>query len=253
MKSARLKSIYQTAVGSWGFIVYTLSNLRVLSNPPVRGVFERQLYFTGTESVYLVVLLGLLAGAAIATQTTSIVGANSELTVRVLVWTVVRELGPLLAAIIIIARSSVAIATELAVMEVRGETDALKEMRIPPMDYLVVPRVSALTLSAVALTIYFETVAVVGGLAVSAVFQNVSFLTQLGRFLEVISPADIALPVAKSFCFGIAIAAISCYHGLAVSKSVTAIPVATLHAVIRSLISVFVIDALFAWLGYISG
>ena len=249
----RLRNIYQTAAGYWAFIVYTVSNLRVLTITPVRSVFERQLYFTGTESVYLVVLLGLLAGAAIATQTTSIVGGNSELTVRVMVWTVVRELGPLLAAIIIIARSSVAISTELAGMEVRGETDALKEMRIPPMDYLVVPRISALTLSAVALTIYFETVAVVGGLAVSAVFQNVSFLTQLGRFFEVIGASDIILPAAKSLCFGIAIAAISCYQGMTVSKSVTAIPVAALHAVIRSLISVFVIDALFAWLGYISG
>ena len=119
MNTTRLKDITRTALGYWGFIVYTLSHLRTLSIPPVRSVFERQLYFTGTESVYLVVLLGLLAGAAIATQTTSIVGGNSELTVRVLVWTVVRELGPLLAAIIIIARSSVAIATELAVMEVR--------------------------------------------------------------------------------------------------------------------------------------
>ena len=253
MNTAPLRSFYLTALGYWRFIAYTVTNLRVLSNPPVRGVFERQLYFTGTESVYLVVLLGLLAGAAIATQTTSIVGVNSELTVRVLVWTVVRELGPLLAAIIIIARSSVAIATELAVMEVRGEMDALKEMRISPMDYLVVPRISALTLSALALTIYFEAVAVMGGLAVSAIFQNVSFLSQLGRFLDVISPADVALPVVKGLCFGIAIAAISCYHGITVSKSATAIPVAVLHAVIRSLISVFVIDALFAWLGYISG
>lgn len=253
MNTARLQDISRTAAGYLAFIFYALSHLRALSIPPVRSVFERQLYFTGTESVGLVALLGLLAGTAIATQTTSIVGGNSELTVRVLVWTVVRELGPLLAAIIIIARSSVAIATELAVMEVRGETDALKAMRIPPMDYLVVPRVSALTLSAVVLTVYFETVAVVGGLAVSALFQNVSFLTQLGRFFEVIGPADIALPAAKSLCFGIAIAAISCYHGFAVSKSVTAIPVAVMHAVIRSLIAVFVIDALFAWIGYISG
>jgi phospholipid/cholesterol/gamma-HCH transport system permease protein len=253
MRTAPLRNIYLTTLGYWRFIAYTATNLRVLSNPPVRGVFERQLFFTGTESLYLVVLLGLLAGAAIATQTTSIVGANSELTVRVLVWSVVRELGPMLAAIIIITRSSVAIAAELAVMEVRGEIDALKEMRISPMDYLVVPRISALTLSALALSIYFEAVAIMGGLAVSAIFQNVSFLSQLGRFLDVITPLDVVLPVVKGVCFGIAIAAISCYHGITVSKSATAIPVAVLHAVVRSLISVFVIDALFAWLVYISG
>lgn len=247
----RQTEIYRSAAGYWAFTVYALSHLRTLSIAPVRSVFERQFYFTGIESVSMVALLGLLAGATIATQTTALVGGDSELTVRVLVWTVVRELGPLLAAILIIARSSVATATELALMEVRGETDALTAMRIPPLDYLVVPRAAAITLSAIALTVYFEICAVGGGLALSALFQNVSFLTQFGRFFEVIGPGDIALPAAKALCFGLAIAAISCYHGLAAGKSVTAIPVAVMRAVIRSLLAVFLIDVLFTWLTYI--
>lgn len=237
--------------GYWAFFIYAATHLRALSIKPVRTVFERQLYFTGIEGLSLVALLGLLAGALVATQTIAIVGGASELTVRVLISAIVAELGPLLAAIIIIARSAVTVATELAVMETRDETGHIAALRIPVLDYLVVPRIAALTLAVVALTIYFNAVAVAGGLAVSALFLNVSLMAQLGKFFEVVTLTDVLTAILKSFCFGAAIASISCYHGLTVSKSVTAIPVATMRAVIQSLLFVFVIDALFAYLRYL--
>jgi phospholipid/cholesterol/gamma-HCH transport system permease protein len=236
--------------GYWAFFIYAVTHLRVLAIRPVRAVFHRQLYFTGVQGAYLVGLLGLLVGALAVTQTTALVGANSELTVRVLVWTVVGELGPLLAAIIIVARSAVAIATELALMEAQSETDYLANLRIRPMDYLVVPRMAALTLSVIALTVYFQVVAVAGGLAVSTLFQNAPFIIQLERFFAVITLADLLLALLKSFCFGAAVAAISCYHGLAVTRSLTSVPIAAMRAVIQSLLFVFVIDAVFAYVRY---
>ena len=237
--------------GYWAFLVYALTHLRVLAIGPVREVFHRQLYFTGMQGAYLVALLGLLAGTLAVTQTTALVGGSSELTVRVLVWTVVGELGPLLAAIVIVARSAVAIATELALMETRAETDNLASLRIRAMDYLVVPRMAALTLSMIALTVYFQVVAVAGGLAISALFQSAPFLDQLIRFFEVITVADMLVAFAKSFCFGAAVAAISCYHGLAVARSLTVVPIAAMRAVIQSLLFVFAIDALFAYARYV--
>src|SRR5258708_32017334 len=108
--------------GYWAFLVYALTHLRVLAIGPVREVFHRQLYFTGMQGAYLVALLGLLAGTLAVTQTTALVGGSSELTVRVLVWTGVGELGPLLPAIIIVARSAAAIATDPALRETRRET-----------------------------------------------------------------------------------------------------------------------------------
>jgi len=255
LAGARFAGVYRDLpaqlAGYWAFLVYALTHLRVLSIGPVRAVFHRQLYFTGIQGAYLVGLLGLMSGALAVTQTTALVGANSDLTVRVLEWTVVGELGPLLAAIIIVARSAVAIATELALMETRAETDNLANLRIRPMDYLVVPRMAALTLSMIALTLYFQVVAVAGGLAVSALFQNAPFLIQLGRFFEVITVADVFLALLKSFCFGAAVSAISCYHGLAVSRSLTVVPIAAMRAVIQSLLFVFVIDALFAYVRFV--
>ena len=247
---AALGAVPDQLAGYWAFFAYTATHLRVLAIPPIRAVFHRQLYFTGIEGAYLVGLLGLLAGALAVTQTTALVGGNSELTVRVLVWTVVGELGPLLAAIIIVARSAVAIATELALMETRGETDDLANLRISVMDYLVVPRMAALTLSVVVLTVYFQSVAVAGGLAVSALYQNVSFVIQLNRFFDVITLTDVFTALLKSFCFGAAVAAVSCYHGLTVRRSLTAVPLAAMGAVIQSMLLVFVIDAAFAYLRY---
>lgn len=248
--AADYRDLAAQLAGYWAFLVYAATHLRVLAIGPVRAVFHRQLYFTGVQGAFLVALLGLMAGTLAVTQTTALVGSGSELTVRVLVWTVVGELGPLLAAIIIVARSAVAIATELALMEVRAETDNLANLRIRPMDYLVVPRMAALTLSVIALTVYFQVVAVAGGVAISTLFQSTPFIDQLFRFFEVITVTDMLLALLKSFCFGAAVAAISCYHGLAVSRSLTVVPIAAMRAVIQSLMFVFVIDALFAYVRY---
>jgi phospholipid/cholesterol/gamma-HCH transport system permease protein len=245
-----VSNIGRDVLGAWAFLAYAVSHLRALSIGPVRIVFNRQLYFTGIQGIGLVLLLGLMVGALVVTQTTAIVGGDSELTVRMLDWTVIGELGPLLAAIIIVARSSVAISTELALMSARGETDHLEMLRIPALDYLVVPRMAALTLSLVVLTVYFQAIAVAGGLAASALYQNLSFATQLARFVEIISVANIAVALLKSVAFGLAISAVSCWHGMGVARTLTAVPIAAMNAVIQSLFAVFAIDAAFAYLRY---
>jgi len=120
------------------------------------------------------------------------------------------------------------------------------------LDYLVVPRIAAVTLSLFALTVYFLTVAIAGGLATSALFQQVTLLQQLGRFFAAVSIADILATAAKSLCFGLAISCISCFHGLNVGISATAVPVAAVRAVVHSLIAVFLIDGVFAYVRYVA-
>ena len=245
----RFAAMHRYLTGCWAFLVYSATHLRVLSVVPIRTVFERQLYFTGMEGLLLVATMGLLTGTVFAMMATAILGTG-ELSMRVLVLVQLGELGPMVAAIIIIARSSVAIAAELALMHTRGETAHLRVMRIPPLDYLVVPRIAAVTLSVFALTAYFQTAAIAGGLATSALFQQVTFLQQLWRFFAAVSIADIMIAAAKSLCFGLAISGISCFHGLDVGKAATAVPIAAVRAVVQSLIAVFVIDGAFAYLRY---
>jgi phospholipid/cholesterol/gamma-HCH transport system permease protein len=247
--TAHLMVLQRYLAGFWAFLLYAATHLRVLRIQPVRIVFERQLYFTGIEGLVLVAAIGLLTGSLFAITATAILGTG-QLSMQTLVLIQVGELGPMIAAIVIIARSSVAIAAELALMHTRDETAHLRLMRIPPLDYLVVPRIAAVTLSVFALTVYFQTVAVAGGLATSALFRQVRFVEQLGNFFGAVTIADISVTAAKSLCFGLAISCISCFHGLDVGRSATAIPIATVRAVVQSLMAVFLIDGTFAYVRY---
>src|SRR3990170_3746746 len=103
LKTTRMR---QTVYGALQLLGYAFTHLRVLRIAPVNAVFHRQIFFTGVEALGIVAVFGLLSGALVITQITSLVGGDSELTVKILIWTVVREVGPLFAAIIIIARSS---------------------------------------------------------------------------------------------------------------------------------------------------
>jgi phospholipid/cholesterol/gamma-HCH transport system permease protein len=246
LKMAQLR---QAAYGSAQLLWYAFSHLHVLRIAPVNAVFYRQIFFTGVEALGIVAVFGFLSGTLVITQITSLVGGDSELTVKILIWTLVREVGPLFAAIIIVARSSAAIASELALMKTRGEMASLTRMGIPPSDYLLVPRIAGVTLAVLALTIYFQVVAIGGGLAVSAMFQNVSYIEQVGRFLQTVKLSEFAVVAFKGTLFGLAISTISCYNGMQAQPSVTEVPKVAIKAVLQSLLFVFTLDALIAWLG----
>jgi phospholipid/cholesterol/gamma-HCH transport system permease protein len=247
--TAQVLALQRYLAGFWIFLVYAATHLRALRIVPVRTVFERQLYFTGIEGLVLVSAIGLMTGTVFSSMAAAILG-TSELSMRTLIMIQVVELGPVIAAIIIIARSSVAMAAELALMHAHDETTHLRLMRIPPLDYLVVPRIAAVTLSVFALTVYFQAVAVTSSLATNALFHQVTFVEELGRFFSALEMDDIFFPAAKSLAFGLAISCISCFHGLDVGKSITSIPIAAVRAVVHSLIAVFLIDGAIAYARY---
>lgn len=247
----KMERMRQTAYGCLQLLWYAFSHLRVLRIAPVNAVFHRQIFFTGVEALRIVAMFGLLSGALVITQVTSLVGGDSALTVKILIWTVVREVGPLFAAIIIIARSSAAIASELALMKTRHEMTSLTRMGIQPHDYLLVPRIAGVTLAVLALTIYFLVLAIGGGLAISAMFQNVSYLDQVGRFLQTVKLSEFAVVAFKGCLFGLAISTISCYNGMQAQPSVTEVPKVAIRAVLQSLMFVFTLDALIAYLGMV--
>jgi len=123
---------------------------------PVRQVMLKQLYFTGTESISTIAVVGFVVGLIVITQINNLVGRNELLTIQIMIWTIVRELGPLLTAIVIIGRSSSAFASELSSMQVNGEIKSLRSMNISPISYLVLPRVLAMTLASITLTFIFR-------------------------------------------------------------------------------------------------
>lgn len=236
--------------GHLKLLVFALRNANSLHLRPVRTIFNRQVYFTAIEALKTTSLLALLSGALVATQIAALTGNNSELVVNILAWTIVRELGPLVTAIIIVARSSAAIASELALMRIHGEIQSIGFMGISHNNYLLVPRIFGVSLSVAALNIYFQVIAIGGGLFVSAMFQHISFWEHLNKFFDMIRLFDFLLSLIKGLLYGIVISASACYHGMNVSHSITEVPKATTRAVTHGILAIFLLDAVFAYINF---
>lgn len=235
------------AQGFLALLRYLATHLSALAVAPTRLVFFKQIYFTGIEAVGALSFIAVLSGIVITTQITSLVGVNATLTAKILLWTVVRELGPLLTAIVIIARSSSATASELAGMKIRGELDSLRHMGIEPMDYLIVPRIAGITLSVMAVTFYFQMLAIVAGIGFTTLTHGIPFGGTLGSVVSLLTLGEVLASFFKTLVFGLVISITSCYYGLRAPATATAIPQAATAAVVRNLLTVFFLDGLITY------
>lgn len=218
---------------------------------PVTRVLLKQILFTGVHAWTVVAVLFFLIGALVITQIIGFAGAEgASLIGKVLAWIVIREIGPLLTAVIVIARSGAAIATELASMKINGELWALEAMGISADRYLVMSRVMGVAVSVAMLALYAEIVAIIGGFLVGSLVWKIPF----AEFLQGLAPLStlygILFSFLKSFLFGLVIAAVCCRQGLSVEESATHIPVAAATGVMRSLLMIFLLDAVIALVAF---
>lgn len=210
---------------------------------PTVKVYQKQVYFTGLEALKVILTTSLIIGTVIITQIMAIVGSGNEsLTGKVLVWVVIRELGPLLTAIIVIARSGTAIATELGTMKINGEIDYVDTLGIEPSQYLIMPRIFGVATAVVILTVYFEIVSIVGGFFAANIGWHVPFEQFSQGVLASLTMKELAVSLIKSLSFGLFMTAACCRQGLAVGKSATQIPQAASKGVMMSLFLVFTLD-----------
>jgi phospholipid/cholesterol/gamma-HCH transport system permease protein len=210
---------------------------------PVMLVFLKQVYFTGIESLKIIIIISLTIGTVLITQIITLTGAGNESLIgKVLVWGVVRELGPLLTAIIVIARSGTAIATELGYMKITGEIDSIESLGIPVEQYLIMTRVFGATTAVIILTIYFEIFAILGGFLVASLGWHVPFDTFSQGVFSTLTLTELSISLVKSFFFGLFLTAACCKYGLGVGKSTTQIPQAATKGVMQSLFLVFILD-----------
>ncbi|MFZ5561861.1 MAG: MlaE family ABC transporter permease [Pseudomonadota bacterium] len=220
-------------------------SLRYWFRAPVRRVLARQLYFTGLESLNLVLLIGIAVGAIIVSQLHFGFGQSGAETLRLMSGLMLRELAPLLTALILIARSSSAMASELAVMRVNNEVWMLKQFGVNPVHYLVLPRVAGMLLASVLLAIYLAVAALLTAAVMVSGANAAGELRLLGEALPI---THVLVGAGKTALFGVAIAAIACRAGLRAGNAMTEIPRAASRAVVSSLLVVFVIDALWSLL-----
>lgn len=239
----------------WKIILYSLATLHFhlgKGRRAVTGVLLKQIYFTGFQAALLIFQTALIIGLVVVTQSMSILPMIGEerLIGEIMVWVVVRELGPIFAAIIVIARSGSAIASELGTMKMSNEVKALEVMAIDPHLYLVAPRVLGTALSVFMLAFFFEAVSILGGYLLASFETSITFSVYALSVMDAMGPLDVGLSLMKGLVFGLFIGAFSCYHGLKVEGSITQIPQETAKAIIGSLQMVFVVDIIIAVLFY---
>ena len=212
----------------------------------ISGVIYKQVYFTGIEAFSIISWIAAILGIIIVTQVISILPlfGGERLIGEILVWVVIRELGPVFAAIIVIARSGTAMAAELGSMQVNNEVTALEAMGIEPKRYLVTPRVIGTAISVFVLTFYFEVITILGGYLLAGFGKRISFGVYISSVLETMGFMDVIASLLKSIIFGLIIGSVAALHGLRVGKSITQIPQETTRAVITSLFLVFIVDGI---------
>jgi len=217
------------------------------------SVIMKQIKFTGLDALPFTMMIALILGSLVIIQAIpqlSLLGA-SEMIGNILVIAVIRELGPLLTAIVVIARSGTAISAELGNSVVLREIEALEAMGINPFHYTIVPRIIASVVSVFCLTIYFDITAIFGGYLIASTRLVLPFQSFINNVIGALTPYDIYLSIAKSLLFGFLIAIVCCYYGLKVHRSPTEVPQAVTKGVITALFLVFVTSFSISYIIYL--
>ena len=258
-----------SAVGSWtlgylGRASYTLGVtlwvLRLAVNPStwrrtVRDALARQVLFSAVDAAPFTVMVAFLVGISVVVQAQLWLGrvGQSKLLGPVLVAVVVRELGPLLANIIVIGRSGNAIAAELGHMRLAGEVRVLDAQGLDPLVYLVVPRTLATMTAVLCLAVIFIVVCLCSGYWFGWLLgaRTGGFLGFLDSVARALGPRDLLNVVAKSLVPGLLAGVICATQGLGVADSITDVPTAIARAVQWSVVALFFISALISLVTYL--
>ena len=221
-------------------------------SPSGRGeafrVIARQVIFTGVDALPVVTFIALLIGLLVIIQagtTLPLVGAGALLA-HIVVVTIVRELGPLITAFIVVWRSGTAITTELGNMRVGREIDALEAMGISLIRFLVMPRLVGAIIAVVCLTVYFDVMAILGGFLVAKIKLTIPLAVYIEDVEASLSFTDLYITVIKAVLFGFTIAIICSYHGLSVVSSSTEVPQQTTRAMLNTVTICLVLDIIVA-------
>lgn len=210
-----------------------------------------QVLFTGVDALVIVGLIALSCGVTIAVQATTNmprIGA-SEYFGTIMVISIIRELGPFFTSLVVIGRSGAALAVYIGNMRVAKEISALEVMGINLVHFLVMPAFLGMLISLICLSIYFDIIAIVGGLFVAKLVADISFLTLVGEVVQAITVVDILVSTVKCIHFGAVIAIVSCFHGLAVTN-VRFVPRAVFKAVVGSMVITIIMNVVLTVMFY---
>jgi len=195
-------------------------------------VLVSQIYFTGVEALPILALISLGIGAAVIIQGVSLLPqfGQNELAYKILILVITRELGPLLTALFIAARSGSAITTELGNMVVDHEIEAYTAAGVDPIAHLAAPRLIGVTVAVVVLNLYFNLFGLLGSCALASLIHGLPFREYLGKVVLAMTSGDLATSLVKSVVFGNILATVATYYGFRVDRAVTEVPQKTIQS-----------------------
>jgi phospholipid/cholesterol/gamma-HCH transport system permease protein len=155
----------------------------------------------------------------------------------------VREMGAMMTAILMSGRTGAAFAANLGTMQVSDEISALQTLGIPPMEFLVVPRIVALSLMMPLLTVFANIVGILGGLLIAWLMLDIAPITYYNQTSGAVGINDWAVGLVKSVLFGAVVAIVGCWRGMRCQRSAAAVGTAATSAVVLCIVLIIIIDA----------
>lgn len=213
--------------------------------PPFRfGLLLEQIRQIGVNSTFVISLIGLFTGAVLAVQgeyTLNKFGATAYVGSAVAL-SLIRELGPVLTALMVIGRAGSAITAELGIMRITEQIDALRSMAVDPIRYLMVPRVLAGLIAVPILSCVMIVAGIGGGYIVAVGLLGLSGGTFVSQMVEAVGSIDVYSGMIKSVVFGLIFGWVACYKGYTCGFGAVGVNRATTQAVVTASVAVLVID-----------
>jgi phospholipid/cholesterol/gamma-HCH transport system permease protein len=224
-----------------------LGALRRPSTFPWREI-SANVYRTGAQALGITALVGFLIGVVLSylsAQQLKVYGAGIFI-VNLLGISVIRELGPVLAAILVAGRSGSAMTAQIGVMRVTEEIDAMSVMGIPYALRLVLPRIIALAISLPLIVLWTNAIALIGGMVAAQHELDISMAYFISALPGAVPVANLWLGLAKGVVFGMLIALLACHFGLRIEPNTESLGVGTTNSVVAAITVVILVDAIFA-------
>ena len=225
-----------------------LAILKIVRPKQIPKIIQ-QVYFIGAKSTMIIMLVGLFTGMVMGLQSYRAlvkVGAEGALGTLVAL-SLVRELGPVLTAIMIAARAGSAITAEIGIQRISEQIDALDTMRIDPLRYLISPRIAASIISFPLLTALFDLIGIFGGYISGVLLLGANAGTYLHRVQVSMEMKDVAEGFIKAIVFAVIVSTVCCYQGYFAhmrtdSHGAKAVALSTTSAVVLSCVLILVAD-----------
>jgi phospholipid/cholesterol/gamma-HCH transport system permease protein len=229
-------------------VFLVLASLRTL-RPKQFAKVVQQIYYIGARSMMIIMLVSFFTGMVLGLQSYHALvkfGAQGALGTLVAL-TLVRELGPVLTAIMIAARAGSAITAEIGIQRISEQIDALDTMRIDPLRYLISPRITASIISFPLLTALFDIIGIIGGYVSGALIMGANAGTYIYRVQASMDFKDVSDGFIKAIVFAIIVSTVCCYQGYfahmrADGHGAKAVGLSTTSAVVISCVLILVSD-----------